>query len=81
MVWNSWLSVDLRADPIGEDPETLHAVLARQDLDQRVGIGNRCRVIAYDDHDLLAGLRRAQHTRRDPWRGVDDQRVHFGGSC
>ena len=42
---------------IGQDLEALHAVLAAQHLDERVGVGDGGRLVANHDQDVMRRLR------------------------
>ncbi len=45
---------------------------AAQDLDKRVGVGDRRRLVADDDQHVLGRLGELQDSRSDTRRGVDD---------
>jgi hypothetical protein len=69
----------LRApDHVAEQAKVLHAVVAMQQLHQRVGVGDRRRFVAHHHQALLGGTHETQHRIRDAGRGVDQQHVHPG---
>ena len=75
--WNSACPTPRPRDLVREHAELLDAVVAAQDLDERIGIGERGRLVAHHDQHVLRGLGELQHAAGDARRGVDDHHVEL----
>ncbi len=60
---------------IRQDLEPLHAMLAAQNLDQRIGIGNRGRFVANDHDHVVRRLAEGHDAVMQPRRRIHDQHL------